>query len=111
MFTIKYNSGTRHCQCLKTKIGQIRLYRPLWFATRRLLIYITQQDDRDRVRKHQQAVPPGTSEHRDAQPRPEQILADQGAAPRRPLPQGGRSQRSRAQGRQRIRVGPERHQL
>ena len=76
-----------------------------------LLIYITQQDDRDRVRKHQQAVPPGASEHRDAQPRPEQVLADQGAAPRGPLPQGGRSQRPRAQGRQRIRVGPEGHQL
>jgi len=76
-----------------------------------LIIYITQQDDRHRVRKHQQAVPPEASEHRDAQPRPEQVLADQGAAPRRPLPQGGRSQRPRAQRRQRIRVGPEGHQL
>ena len=28
LFTIKYNSGTRHCQYLKTKIGQIRPYRP-----------------------------------------------------------------------------------
>ena len=94
-----------------TKNDQIRTYRPHWFATRRLLIYITQQDDRDRVRKHQQAVPPRASEHRDTQPRPEQVLADQGAAPRGPLPQGGRSQRPRAQGRQRVRVGPERHQL
>ena len=74
------------------------------------LIYITQQDDRHRVRKHQQAVPPGASEHRDTQPRPEQVLADQGAAPRGPLPQGGRSQRPRAQGRKRIRVGPQGHQ-
>ena len=34
---------------LLTKNGQIRPYRPHWFATRRLLIYITQRDDRHRV--------------------------------------------------------------
>ena len=90
MFTIKYNSRTRHCQYLKTKIGQIRPYRPHRVATRRLLIYITQQDDRDRVREHQQAVPPGPSEHRDAQPRPEQVLASKNIAPRILEPQSWR---------------------
>ena len=80
---------------------------PLWWHKSILLTY----NDRDRVREHQQAVPPGASEHRDAQPRPEQVLADQGAAPRGPLPQGGRSQRPRAQGRKRLRVGPQGHQL
>ena len=104
MFTIKCSSRNHHCQYLKTKIGQIRPYRPHWFATRRLLIYITQQDDRDRVaetiitrpcpsklgrgsrsygfREHQQAVPPGASEHRNAQPRPEQVLTPTASAPR-----------------------------
>lgn len=100
----KCNFSRRHCQEVRCIFSKQPSRQPL-------LIYITQQDDCHRVRKHQQAVPPGASEHRDAQPRPEQVLADQGAAPRGPLPQGGRSQRPRAQGRQRIRVGPQGHQL
>jgi len=36
LFTIKYNSGTRHCQYLKTKIGQIRPYRSAVARTRNI---------------------------------------------------------------------------